>query len=394
MACIFFFSLPAHGHVNPTLPLVRELSARGHRVIYYETEEFRERIEAAGAEFVSVEPYMPPAPKHLDRIAGKDFAALIAMVAETTLALDERIAEDVARHHPDLVIGDSVCFWGRLLAKKHGIPFICSTTTLAFNEHTSARMKPHLPEIIRMIIGMPRIERSMQRLRNHGYPVNSFLDVIQNDPVTDTIVYTSRLFQPESETFGENYAFVGPSVMQRFSRKTNGRPLVYISLGTVLHNAPRFYRHCMRALRDMGCDAIISIGNQVDPVTLGKTPANVQIFPRVNQLEVLSRADVFLTHSGMNSVSESLLCGVPMVLFPQHSEQEAVAGRTEELGAGLRLRRATPKEIRGALETVLADKHFKEAAQAIADDFAQCGGTKEAADFVEARITMKQTGGA
>ena len=47
MATICFFSIPAHGHVNPTLPLVRELTARGHRVLYYNTEEFREKIEAA-----------------------------------------------------------------------------------------------------------------------------------------------------------------------------------------------------------------------------------------------------------------------------------------------------------------------------------------------------------
>jgi len=77
---------------------------------------------------------------------------------------------------------------------------------------------------------------------------------------------------------------------------------------------------------------------------------------------------------------------VPMVLFPQHSEEEAIAGRVEELGAGLRLKRATAKEIRRALETVLADRHYSAAAQAIAEDFAQCGGAKEAADFIEARL--------
>ena len=108
MACIFFFSIPAHGHVNPTLPLVRELTARGHRVIYYETEEFREKIKNAGAEFVSIEPYMPPAPENIDRIAGRDFAALIGMVAQTTLGLDSKIAEDIARERPALIIGDSL----------------------------------------------------------------------------------------------------------------------------------------------------------------------------------------------------------------------------------------------------------------------------------------------
>jgi len=386
MACIFFFSIPAHGHVNPTLPVVRELSARGHRVIYYETEEFKARIEAAGAEFISIEPYMPPAPKNIDRIAGKDFAALIAMITDTTLTLDDRIARDIAAHKPAVIIGDSVCFWGKLLAQKHGIPFICSTTTFAFNSHTAKRMKQSPAEIIRMILGMPKIERSMQRLRDHGYPAGSITDVIGNDDETDTIVYTSRLFQPEAHTFGENYAFVGPSVAARYPQKQHARPLVYISLGTVLHNAPQFYRRCIRALTGTNADAIISIGNTVNPASLGRLPENVQVYPRVNQLEVLASADVFLTHCGMNSASESLLCGVPMVLFPQHSEEEAVAGRAEELGAGLRLKRATAKEIRSALKTVISQSTYKDAAQAIAEDFAQCGGAKDAADFIETRI--------
>lgn len=385
MACIFFFSIPAHGHVNPTLPLVRELTTRSHRVIYYETEEFRAKIEAAGAEFVSIEPYMPPAPANIDQIAGKDFAALIDMVTKTTLGLDQKIAEDIKQEQPSVIIGDSVCFWGRLFAKKHGIPFVCSTTTFAFNQHTARRMKKKPLEILRTIAGMPRIEKSMQRLREHGYSVSSFIDVIGNDDKTDTIVYTSRTFQPDGEIFGDNYAFVGPLVASRCFRKPHTRPLVYISLGTVLHNAPHFYRQCLRALAKMDCDAILSIGNAVSPESLGNIPDHVQIFPRVNQLEVLASADVFLTHCGMNSVSESLLCGVPMVLFPQHSEEEAVAGRAEELGAGLRLKRATPRCIRKALETVLSQKQYKAAAQTIAEDFARCGGAKEAADFIENR---------
>ncbi|MBR5302508.1 MAG: glucosyltransferase [Clostridia bacterium] len=386
MACIFFFSIPAHGHVNPTLPLVTALTARGHHVIYYETEEFRAKIEAAGAEFVSIEPYMPPAPKNIDRIAGKDFAALIEMVTQTALAMEQRIKDDIALKTPALIVGDSVCFWGRLFAKKYGIPFVCSTTTFAFNQHTAKRMKQRPAELIRMLLGMPRIEKSIQLLRDHGYTVSSFVDVIGNDEKTDTIVYTSRMFQPQSDTFGRNYAFVGPSVAARYPRKPHARPMVYISLGTVLHNAPGFYRRCLRALDGMACEAVISVGNAVTSASLGRIPENVRIYPRVNQLEVLASADVFLTHCGMNSVSESLLCGVPMVLFPQHSEEEAVAGRAEELGAGLRLKKATPKGIRRALKDVLTDKRYKEAAQAIFEDFAKCNGAEEAADFIEARI--------
>ena len=32
---IAFFSIYAHGHTNPTLPVVRELTCRGHQVRYY-----------------------------------------------------------------------------------------------------------------------------------------------------------------------------------------------------------------------------------------------------------------------------------------------------------------------------------------------------------------------
>ena len=49
---IAFFCIPAHGHTNPTLAVVRELTARGHTVRYYTTEAFRAKVEAAGAVFV------------------------------------------------------------------------------------------------------------------------------------------------------------------------------------------------------------------------------------------------------------------------------------------------------------------------------------------------------
>ena len=386
MAAIFFFSLPAHGHVNPTLPLVRELTSRGHRVLYYDVEAFREKIEAAGAQFVPIDAYMPPAPEDIDRRAGKDFASLIEMAVDLTLSLNERVAQDVAEHHPACVVGDSVCIWGKLLARRHGLPFICSTTTFAFNDQSARLMKRQPGEVLRMLLGMPRMARKLRQLREHGHDAPDVISLIGNDTKTPTIVYTSRLFQPMSETFGDSYAFVGPSVMQRYPRRPHDRPLVYVSLGTVLNNAPDFYRSALQALSGMDCDAILSIGDAVDPAALGPVLGNVRIFPRVNQLEVLAGADVFLTHCGMNSVSESLLCGVPMVLFPQHGEENAVAIRCEQLGAGLRLKRPSASCIRSALEAVLGDDRYRRAAQTVAEDFARCGGAAEAADFVEAHF--------
>lgn len=380
---IFFFSIPAHGHVNPTLPFVRELIARGHVVRYYNAEAFREKIESSGAEFCPIDAYMPPAPDDLKKRAGKDFASLIEMATDVTLALEHDFAREIEHNQPDMIVFDSVCLWGKLLAEKYGLPCLCSTTTLAFNQHTAKRMKQRPIELVRMILSMGRIEKKLAALRDHGFAASDLPSLIGNDNATPTIVYTSRLFQPDAETFSDRYAFVGPLVLQEYPRKKRERPLCYISLGTVLHDAPKFYRACLRALASMDCDAILSVGESVDPAQLGDVPANVRIYPRVNQLEVLAEADVFLTHCGMNSVSESLLCGVPMVLFPQHSEQEAVAGRAEELGAGLRLRKPTTACIRKSIETVLKDGAYAAAAQAVSENFHTCGGAEAAADFAE-----------
>ena len=38
MSKIVFFCIPAYGHTNPTLGVVRELTARGHEVRYYSYE--------------------------------------------------------------------------------------------------------------------------------------------------------------------------------------------------------------------------------------------------------------------------------------------------------------------------------------------------------------------
>jgi hypothetical protein len=51
MSNVVFVEVPASGHVNPTLPLVRELARRGENVIYCYSEEFQPQVERAGATF-------------------------------------------------------------------------------------------------------------------------------------------------------------------------------------------------------------------------------------------------------------------------------------------------------------------------------------------------------
>ena len=41
---IAWFCIPAHGHTNPTLGLVKELTNAGHEIFYFSFEQFRENI--------------------------------------------------------------------------------------------------------------------------------------------------------------------------------------------------------------------------------------------------------------------------------------------------------------------------------------------------------------
>lgn len=97
------------------------------------------------------------------------------------------------------------------------------------------------------------------------------------------------------------------------------------------------------AFGDGEFDVIMSVGESTDISSLGEIPENFEIKNKVEQIKVLQNTDVFITHSGMNSVNESLYYGVPMVLFPQHQEQRMVAERVVTLGAGVYLKMITPK---------------------------------------------------
>ena len=148
-----FFCIPAHGHTNPTLEVVRELTRRGHEVIYFSYQAFQEKTEAAGARFVACDPFdvqMNLRPENAARV-GKDVGFSIKLLVQTTLALDGMVCETLSAWRPDCVVADSMAVWGKFAALKLGVPFISSTTTFAFNRYSARIMKPSLSQAFSMI---------------------------------------------------------------------------------------------------------------------------------------------------------------------------------------------------------------------------------------------------
>lgn len=386
MARIVFFCIPAHGHTNPTLGVVRELTARGHEVLYYSYEPFREKIQAAGARFVACDAFdaeMRLTPEEGKRI-GSDLALSTRVLVDTTLSLDDMVCREMERLRPDCIVADSMAVWGKAVAWKLGIPFVSSTTTFAFNQHSAKLMKQSIGQLISMVFSIPKINRHIKRLQEKGYPVSSVLDLIRNDDNTDTVVYTSGQFQPFAETFSDKFAFVGPSIRPAEEEIPKIREkLVYISMGTVNNDMLPLYRNCVEALKDTGYQVILSVGDHVPVEAFGELPEQIRVYPKVDQIAVLQKADVFLTHCGMNSASEGLYYGVPLVMLPKTSEQGAVAARTEQLGAGLRLQKTDADSIRMAVEQVLREPAYRKNAETIAEGFRSCTGAGGAADKIE-----------
>ncbi|HEY7388540.1 MAG TPA: macrolide family glycosyltransferase [Bryobacteraceae bacterium] len=403
MAKVAFFGLPAHGHTNPSLPVVRELVRHGESVTYYSHETFRGAIESTGARFRA---YDPPLGKNATPEAANSLL-LIALLLETTLEMLPRLVEDLKRDPVDYAIHDSVCPWGRCASEVLGLPSVCSTTTFALApglfraDHFFARFWTGVTTIVENLPYLGRIGKAQKKLaRNYGIKIGHVMNVVSN-PAPLTIVYTSRELQPRAELFGSNYLFVGPSIADRepdpeFAREMGNGPVIYISLGTIFNEQTEFYRVCMEALGGMKQRVVLSVGRKTDIASLGPLPGNFLVRNWAPQLEVLSRAGLFLTRAGVNSVHEALLYGVPMLLFPQIAEQKMVAKQIAKLGAGVVLsERVKPRELREQVERVLGTASFRQAAEKLSFSLRNSGGHERAAEAIlEYRAGGGRTAGA
>jgi MGT family glycosyltransferase len=393
MSRALFFSLPLHGHTNPSLPVVRALVDRGDEVTYYSAAAFAAKVEATGAGY---RPYrnafladITDLPERLEELSW----LLTQTTAELLAQLDAFRAD-----RPDYIITDSVAPWGHWIGEALGVPVITSVSTFAVNRHvlkyalrhgarpkSARRVLSKLKHIAKAIVLARRLRRE-HRIKGPGITGLVFGQSDLN------VVYTSREFQPCAETFGEQYQFVGPSLPAPAGEPSpstsdaSNVPLVYVSLGTLFNAAPEFYKACFAAFRDEPLRVIMSIGGNVSESALGEPPPNIVVKPHVSQLDVLQRTSVFLTHGGMNSVSESLYHGVPVVVFPQMSEQAMVGARVEELGAGLCLTKdqITPEHLRVTVNHLMADGRFRRQAAVLGQSLRTAGGATRAADVIQA----------
>ncbi|MGT2907233.1 macrolide family glycosyltransferase [Streptococcus dentiloxodontae] len=388
MKRIIFMGVPAFGHTNPTLMLIKKLTEKGHDVCYYSVSDFRETLENYGADVVCYDEKIDSMTiDHINQLTynqSAHFAILLSFLSEAAGDILENYSETIKRYRPDVIVGDSLAIWARIIANRLEIPFVLFNTHFAFNEHTPNLLNEASSEgKLRMILQYSDIMTHYKKLKKLGYPTQKITDLALTREDSPVIVTTSRDFQPAGHTFSERVHFVGPIIRDSQAKwdKTD-RPLVYISLGTVNNQAKDFYKNCLKGLSHEQVDVVLSVGKQTDIAELGLIPDNFQIYHKVNQIAVLQAADVFLTHCGLNSTSEGLYYQVPLLLFPQTAEQDMVANRVLALGAGLRLDNDKPENIADAVKRLLTDSKYKKQAQKISQDFVASGGCQTAVELI------------
>jgi MGT family glycosyltransferase len=399
MSKVIFFNIPATGHVNPSLGVVTALIERGEQVIYVNMEEMRPVIEPTGATFI---PYPDPdtelsIPGVLAQASGGNIPRNALALHQIGAALLPFCLDLLDRERPDYVIFDSLAAWGKHAAHLRGLKAIASVSTFVISPaapppisagmflETLGHLLPTLPAYF-------RTRRQMQQ--QHGVDIGGPLEGVMTTGEL-SVVYTSRDLQPAADKLKGQFAFVGASINARpkttdfpFEQITR-KPLIYISLGTINNQNLGFYRQCFEALGDYPAQVVLSAGKQTDLKALEPIPANFIVRNFVPQLEVLERADLFITHGGMNSVHEGLWYGVPLIVIPQQVEQSMVANRAAAMGAGIALATRPPvgqvgtAELRRAVETVFTNvESYRAAARQLGESLRAAGGAAQAAQAI------------
>jgi zeaxanthin glucosyltransferase len=402
---------PVSGHLDPLAAIGRALLARGHRVTVFHVRDLEPKARAHELEFVP--------------LGNQDFPAGTLNVTVAKLATlkgseslkfaiqcASAIAYSILNDGPgafrdagiDVAIVDQNEPAGASVAEHLGIPFVSVCTSLPLNR------EPLIPP---PFVGWPYTPSLFGRIRNAaGYAVsNRFIAPIQKAlnsyrekwklPALKTpddsfsriaqLAQMPREFDFPRERLPKNFQYLGPwfdnhSALIPFPyEKLDGRPLIYGSIGTLQEEQSDMFRVMAEACATLDAQLVLSLGHPESQKSR-ELPGNPLVVNYAPQLELLKRASVTITHSGMNTSQQSLYFGVPMVAIPLAHDQPAIAARLARTGAGIVIPPAALRveELRAALESLLPEQNpYRAQASRLQEASRAAGGVAAAVRILE-----------
>jgi MGT family glycosyltransferase len=379
---------PLVGHINPTVGVAAALRSRGHDVAWAGHPELVGRL--AGPQARVFETAVPDATP--ERPATLRGPGAFKFLWETFLipladAMVPGVAEAVDEFEPDVVIADQQAVAGAVVALRRGLPWATSATTAAELSNPLAAL-PRVADWVR--------EQLLDLENRHGLPTRADSERYQGtygdlrfSPHL-VLAYSSAALSGDIDELRDTLRYVGPSIAERpadaafpWDRLPTDRRLILASVGTTNSDAgASFLQACAEAIGDRP----ELFGVFSDPGgAIASPPPNVLAVPHFPQLELLPGASAVICHAGQNTVCEALFYGVPLILAPIRDDQPIVAQQVVDAGAGIRIRfgHATSSHVRTALDRLLAEPSFVEAAARISASFRAAGGAEAAAGYLE-----------
>ena len=388
-------TIPGYGHVTPVLDVVAELVALGARVTVATGAQFAEMLEATGADtvtYAATESGDTAAHAVAEAVAG--MTGFLAPLAPVRALLE--------KDPPDVLAFDSTMWLaGRVLAHDTPCPVVQLSPCFASNEAFSLpeRVAAHVTAVPAPASAAPSPDEDADggfdlEAVLAGAGMTGDLAALLSDEHDRKLVFLPREFQYAGGSFDDRHTFVGPCLGPRrlagaWDPPPDGNPVLLVSLGTSAFNdQPDFFRSCADAFDGLPWNLVLTLGSGTDPAALEPLPANVRAYRWLPHPAVLARARAFVCPAGMGSIMEALSCATPLVVVPQHGEQEVNAERIVELGLGRRIARdaVTPELIRDTVLAVATDPDVTARVEAMSGHCRDAGGHRRAAGEILAAV--------
>lgn len=375
---VLFSSTPGYGHLFPMVPLARALKQAGHTVLWATGRDACGLVTAAGIEAVAAgltDVDRARAGQELregfagrpDELAAYVFPRLFGAALAPAMLRD--LLPLASGWQPDIVVHEQGELAGPVVAAVLGVPNV----THAFGSATPAESVAEAAEQVAPLWvqqGLPVPELA-------GCYDHLYLDICPPSVQTVPMPHVTAV-QPLRPV---PYNGVEPDRLPAGVDRADGRPLVYLTLGTV-HYRPMVLRAAAAALAERGLRLLVTVGPAGDPAALGPQPENVTVARYVAQTAVLPRCAAVVSHGGSGTLFAVLGLGLPQVCLPQAADQFRNAAGCTRAGAGVALRPdvAEPAAIADAVELVLTDPGFRLAAEAVRDEIALMPAPEDVVD--------------
>jgi demethyllactenocin mycarosyltransferase len=370
--------VPFYSHIEAAMRLTRVLVRQGHDMTAWAPEAWREECESEGVRFHAHQPEMPQT---------RGFMAFVAKMAETTEQATGPVVEQLLAEDVDLLVHDSQATWARVAGDYLGLPRIVTHPMFPV---VSAHRIPEEGEEDEEPNGEEAEEaralfdaRWLSIAGTWGVELGDVASVIHTAGESDTTVAFTTEEIVDVSNLSDGWHCIGPLMEEAPPHAATGdRPLVYVCLGTSFNTRPAVFQAVIDGLADEPVDVLISTGKgRVSTADLGPLPRNIELRDFVPAREVLASARLHITHGGCNSVHESLLAGVPMLLLPQAFDQFPLAQRIERLGAGLVIDEM-PAAVRTAARWLVEDDVVHARARELGEHLAAYDGESRVAAVV------------